>query len=183
MFQRYLVAVSSVWGLIYFLTVADAGVKVNLSLFICSESNPVKHSNFCNKISSNLTLVWPCIINNGGKEENQLDATITVYWYIQISSTCFRQQFCPSSGALNCTLHRMVCCTQYVAGRWSIDGGQFLRHQITDRQRIGYKIQAILHSLMLLKMGKIVAPKHVELNWIINKLLLLHLVGFLLYHR
>jgi len=33
-----------------------------------------------------------------------------------------------------------------------------LRHQITDRQRIGYNIpQAVLHSLKLLKMGKIVA--------------------------
>jgi hypothetical protein len=27
-----------------------------------------------------LIFVWPCIINNGGKEESQLDATITVYW-------------------------------------------------------------------------------------------------------
>ena len=61
---------------------------------------------------------------------------------------------------------------------------EFLHRQITDRQRIGYNIpQAVLYSLKLLKMGKIVAPKHVELNWIINKLLLLHLVGFLLYHR
>jgi hypothetical protein len=35
---------------------------------------------------------------------------------------------------------------------------QFVRHQITDRQRIGYNIpQALLHSLMLLKMGIIVA--------------------------
>jgi len=32
-----------------------------------------------------------------------------------------------------------------------------LRHQITDLQRIGYNMpQAVLHSLMLLKMGKIV---------------------------
>ena len=33
------------------------------------------------------------------------------------------------------------------------------------------------HSLVLLKMGEIVAPKHVELIEIINKSLLLHLVG------
>jgi hypothetical protein len=33
-----------------------------------------------------------------------------------------------------------------------------LHHQITDRQRIGYNIpQAVLRSLKLLKMGKIVA--------------------------
>ena len=32
----------------------------------------------------------------------------------------------------------------------------FLRYQITDRQRIGYNIpQAVLHSLKLLKKGKI----------------------------
>jgi len=33
---------------------------------------------------------------------------------------------------------------------------KFLRYHITDRQRIGYNI-AVLHSLMLLKMGKIIA--------------------------
>jgi len=33
-----------------------------------------------------------------------------------------------------------------------------LRHQITDRRRIVYDIpQAVMYSLMLLKMGKIVA--------------------------
>jgi len=35
---------------------------------------------------------------------------------------------------------------------------QFLCYQITDRQLIGYNIsRAVLHSLMLLKMGKIAA--------------------------
>ena len=53
----------------------------------------------------------------------------------------------------------MVCYTQYVAGRWSGDGGTDLPcHQITDRQRIGYNIpQAVAYSLMLMEMGKIVA--------------------------
>jgi len=47
----------------------------------------------------------------------------------------------------------------YVVPNTSGDGGTpFFRHQITDRQRIGYNIpQAVLHSLMLLKMGKTVA--------------------------
>ena len=36
------------------------------------------------------------------------------------------------------------------------------------------------HSLMLLRMGEIIAPKHVQLIWIMNKPLLLHLVS--LYH-
>ena len=29
---------------------------------------------------SDLVFVWPCIVDNDGKEESQLDATITVYW-------------------------------------------------------------------------------------------------------
>jgi len=36
---------------------------------------------------------------------------------------------------------------------------------------------AVTRSLVLLKMGKIIAPKHVVLIGIINKPLLLHLVG------
>ena len=54
---------------------------------------------------------------NDGKKERQLDAKLTVYWQIQISSTCFGQQFCPSSGALDCAIQLVVCRTQYVAGR------------------------------------------------------------------
>jgi hypothetical protein len=41
--------------------------------------------------------------------------------------------------------------------------------------------QAVTHSLVFLKMGKIICPKHVELTGIINKPLLLHLVGCLYY--
>ena len=41
--------------------------------------------------------------------------------------------------------------------------------------------QAVTHSLVLLKMGKIIARKHVELTGIINKPLLLHLVACLYY--
>ena len=36
--------------------------------------------------------------------------------------------------------------------------------------------QAVTHSLVLLKMGKIISPKHVEVTGIINKPLLLRLV-------
>ena len=54
--------------------------------------------------------------------------------------------------------------------------------QATGRQHRGCIIQqAVTHSLVLLKMGKIIAPKHVELTGIINKPLLLHLVGCLYY--
>jgi len=49
----------------------------------------------------------------------------------------------------------MVCYTQYVALGDLVK--EELRYQITDRQRIGYNIpQAVLHSLKLLKMGRIV---------------------------
>jgi hypothetical protein len=65
-----------------------------------------------------------------GNEESQLDATIT---------TCFGQQFCPSSGALDYAIRLGVCCTQYVAGRWSGNG--------VTRSPTG----------TVLKMGKIVA--------------------------
>jgi len=52
----------------------------------------------------------------------------------------------------------------------------------TGRQHRGCIIpQAVTHSLVFLKMGKIIAPKHVEPTGIINKPLLLHLVGCL-YH-
>jgi len=88
----------------------------------------------------NLILVWPCVINKDGKEESQLDATITVYWQIQISSTCFGQQFCPSSAALDCT-YRLWCVVQIcyqVVIWWQRNCSSC--HQITDRQRIGYNI-------------------------------------------
>ena len=41
--------------------------------------------------------------------------------------------------------------------------------------------QAVTHSLVLLKNGQNNFPKHVELNGIINKPLLLHLFGCLIY--
>ena len=54
----------------------------------------------------------------------------------------------------------------------------FLPFQATGRQHRRCIIpQAITHSLLLLKMGKNNCPKHVELTGIINKTLLLHLVG------
>ena len=41
--------------------------------------------------------------------------------------------------------------------------------------------QAVTHNLALLKMGRIICLKHVELIGIVNKPLLLHLVGCLYY--
>ena len=68
------------------------------------------------------------------------------------------------------------------AGSMETEELQFLRFQATGRQHRGCIIpQAVTHGLVLLKMGRIIARKHVELNGIINKPLLLHLVGCLYY--
>jgi len=54
----------------------------------------------------------------------------------------------------------------------------------TGRQLFGWFIpQAALYSPTLLMMGKIVARNLSSSFEFINKLLLLHLIGFLLYHR
>jgi len=146
---------------------------------MCSlKKKNVVHFTVNNLNGINLILFDHASLITTGKEESQFDATITVYWQIQISSTCFRQQFCPSSGALDCTLQLAVCCTQYIASWWSGDGDHQVTdkssvcctqyivgrwsgdgdHQITDQQRIGYNIpQAVVYSLMLLRMARIIA--------------------------
>ena len=59
--------------------------------------------------------VWLCImdINN---VDDQLDATIKIYWYSNWLNM-LRAIFCPSSRALDCILQLVVYCTQVVAGR------------------------------------------------------------------
>jgi len=54
--------------------------------------------------------VCPCVFSNDGKEESQLDATVTVYWQTQFSSTCFGQQFCQSSGPFFCSAGATTHC-------------------------------------------------------------------------
>ena len=59
-----------------------------------------------------------------------------------------------------------------------------LHHHITNRKRIGFNIpQAVLYSLMLLKMGEIDARNMSSWFGFINKPLLLQLIGFVLYLR
>ena len=50
--------------------------------------------------------VWPCIIDINNVED-QLDATITIYWY-SYQLNMFRAIFCPSSGAQICVLQLVV---------------------------------------------------------------------------
>ena len=95
-----------------------------------------------------LIFAWPCIIDINNKD-NQLDATIMVFLLIPIPSTCFGQSLCPSSGPLDCVLQFVVYCT----------------HDATGRQHRGCIIpQAVTHSLVLLKTGKIVARN--MLSWL-----------------
>jgi len=61
-------------------------LKVELSFPILSSTGNFEYIKcvftlFTYQIHSwNLISLWPCNINNDGKEESQLDATITVYW-------------------------------------------------------------------------------------------------------
>ena len=78
----------------------------------------------------------------------------------------FREIICPSSGALDCVLQFVVYAPTML---------------LSGRQHRGCIIrQAVTHSLVFLKMGKIIARN--MLIWlIINKPLSLHLVGCLYY--
>jgi len=67
----------------------------------------------------------------------------------------------------------VVCCGSTVSRTFII------RVKLTHS--LIYYTTSCKHSLMLLKMDEIVAPKHVELIGIINKQLLLHLFGCLYY--
>jgi hypothetical protein len=71
---------------------------------------------------------------------------------------------------LLCVRACVRACVQYAVGSMSPAGGRQHRRCIIP--------QAVTHSLVLLKMGE---TKHFELIGIINKPLLLHLVGCLYY--
>ena len=87
---------------------------------------------------------------------------------IPVSSTCFGELFCPSSGALDCVLQLVVQCTHDVAGRWPATS--WVRYSIGCNTKCSDPED-----------GQNNCPKHVELTGIINKSLLLHLVGCLLF--
>ena len=68
---------------------------------------------------------------------NQLDAKIIILLRILISSTCFGQSFCPSSGALDC-----------VYSLW---------YKAPAVLPAGSIVGALYHNLVLLRMGEIIA--------------------------
>jgi hypothetical protein len=78
------------------------------------------------------------------------------------------QLFCPSSGALDCVLQLVVYCTHDVAGHRPVT---LCVHYTTSCNTQSSARED----------GKNNYPKHVELTGIINKPLLLHLVGCLYY--
>ena len=85
-----------------------------------------------------------------------------------VTSTCFGQLFCPSSGALDCVLQLVVQCTHDVAGhRPAISWVHYTAS--CNTQSSAYED------------GQNNCPKPVELTDIINKPLLLNLIGCLYY--
>ena len=89
---------------------------------------------------------------------NQLDATISLF-IIPISSTCFGRYWRPSSGAQ--TVFHLI--------------------QATVRQHRRCIIPQAVNTVCAPEDGRNYRPKHVELIGIMNKPLLLHLVGCLYY--
>ena len=52
--------------------------------------------------------IWPCIVDiHVNNVEDQLDATITIYWYSN-QLNMLRTIFCPSSGVQDCVLQHVV---------------------------------------------------------------------------
>jgi hypothetical protein len=133
--------------------------------FLLRTAGPIESTWRYLLLSLFVIFVWPCIISIDGKEENQLDAKMTVYWYIQISSTCFRQQFCPSSGALDCVTQLVIWCTQWVVDRWSGKGVPPLPDHRPITHCVHHTASCVAQSNAP-DDGQNCCPKHVELIWI-----------------
>ena len=123
-----------------------------------------------------------CIIDINNVED-QLDATIIIYWYSN-QLNMFRAIFCPSSGAQDCfTDCGIMHCKDGHIIVWSQVGSIYTAHLVL--YIICPSLQCIIpqaakHSLALLMMGKKL-PETYWADWNISKLLLLLLVGLLHY--
>ena len=114
--------------------------------------------------SLHFMFVWPCIIDINNVAD-QLDATITIYWYSN-QLNMFRAIFA----------HHQERKTVFYS-MW-YNAPKLL--SATGRQQLGCIIpQAVKHRLALLRMGKKL-PETCWADWN-TKLLLLHLVGLLHY--
>ena len=88
---------------------------------------------------------------------------------MRVSATCFGQSFCPSSGAIDCVLQLWYNATTMLPAG----------HRLAISW-VHYTTSCNTQSSAP-EDGKNNCPKHVELTGIINKPLLLHLVGCLYY--
>ena len=86
--------------------------------------------------------------------------------FLEWNSTCFGQFLCPSSGVFHCTHSNGACHTVLqTACKQDQDGMQFHPDPAGGRQHRGCIIpQAVTHSLVLLKMGKVIARN--MLSWL-----------------
>ena len=98
---------------------------------------------------------------------SQIDTTVIILLTISISSTCFGPQFRPFSGAQDC-VYRLWYKTPAM-----LPAG--------DQDEVKLVITSCKHSLMLLRMGEIIARNMLSWLKLFVKLLLLHLVGCLCY--
>ena len=139
---------------------------------------------FCwfKRVYANLILVWPCMINNEVKKTTRCNTNSLLLNPNELDM--FRATLLPILRSIR--LYTTACGMLYPrrcrSVTWWRRKWQFLRHQITHRQRIGYNIpQAVVYSLMLLRIGKSVARNMSSSFGFIDKFLVLHLVGFLFY--
>ena len=165
--------------------------KDSILLRLCGNSNFVL---------LNLMFAWPCIIDVNNVED-QLDATINIYWYSnqlnmfraffvhpQERKTMFYSMWYNAlkllpAGVLECGGTDYSQCLHQPATTWVSCNTESLTivSASTGRQKLGCIIpHAVKHSLALLRMGR-KSPEACWADWNIHKFLLLHLVGPLHY--
>jgi len=104
---------------------------------------------------------------------SQLDTTIIILLITSISSTCFGRQLRPSSGALDCVYSLWYKAPTMLSADHLI--------LVTSRQHRRCFIPQAVNSLVLLRMGEIIARNMLSWMKLLIKLLPLHLVGCLYY--
>jgi len=114
----------------------------------------------------NKSLLWGNKICKANNINSQLYATILILLIVSIISTCFGRWFRPSSGALGC-VYSLWYNAPAVLPAGSIVGA--LYHS------------SCKHSLVLLRMGEIIARNMLRLLKLLIKWLFLHIVGCLYY--
>ena len=77
----------------------------------------------------------------------------------------FRATILPILGALECAIQLVVCCTQYVAGRWFGNGVPPLPYHRPATYWVQLTTSCIAQSKAP-EDRQNCCPKHVELNWI-----------------